>query len=85
MVSNLATDLAAKVGISPQIAQNAANIVVPFIMQKFASNESGTAKNEGDLLDKLGISGNDAIASVAKSFLGDKGGDLLGGFSKMFS
>ena len=85
MVTNLAVDLAAKVGISPQIAQTAAGIIVPFVMQKFASSESGTANNEGDLLDKLGISGNDAIAGIAKNFLGDKGGDLLGGFSKMFS
>jgi hypothetical protein len=85
MVTNLALDLAAKVGISSQIAQTAAGIIVPFVMQKFASSESGTANNEGDLLDKLGISGNDAIAGIAKKFLGDKGGDLLGGFSKMFS
>jgi hypothetical protein len=85
MVTNLAVDLAAKVGISPQIAQTAAGVIVPFIMQKFASSESGTANDEGDLLDKLGISGNDAIAGIAKSFLGDKGGDLLGGLSKMFS
>jgi hypothetical protein len=85
MITNLAVDLAAKVGISPQISQTAANVIVPFVMQKFASSESGTAKNEGDLLEKLGISGNDAIASVAKNFLGDKAGDLLGGFSKMFS
>lgn len=85
MVTNLAVDLAAKVGISSQIAQTAAGIIVPFVMQKFASSESGTANNEGDLLDKLGISGNDAIAGIAKNFLGDKGGDLLGGFSKMFS
>ncbi len=85
MITNLAVDLAAKVGISSQIAQTAAGIIVPFVMQKFASSESGTANNEGDLLDKLGISGNDAIAGIAKSFLGDKGGDLLGGFSKMFS
>jgi len=85
MIGNLAGDLAAKVGINPQTAQNAANIIVPFIMEKFASKESGTAANETDLLDKLGISGNDAIAGIAKNFLGDKGGDLLGGISKFFS
>lgn len=86
MITNLAGDLAAKVGINPQTAQTAANVIVPFIMQKFASSESGTANNEGDLLDKLGISGNDAIAGIAKSFLGNSGGgDLLGGFSKLFS
>jgi hypothetical protein len=85
MITNLAGDLAAKIGINSQMAQTAANIVVPFIMEKFAGADSGKANNEGDLLEKLGISGNDAVASVAKSFLGDKGGDLLGGFSKMFS
>jgi hypothetical protein len=85
MIGNLAGDLAAKVGINPQTAQTAANIIVPFIMQKFASKESGTAANESDLLDKLGISGNDAIAGIAKSFLGDSAGGLLGGISKMFS
>jgi nucleoid DNA-binding protein len=85
MITNLAGDLAAKVGINPQTAQTAANVIVPFIMQKFASSESGTANNEGDLLDKLGISGNDAIAGIAKSFLGNSGGgDLLGGLSKLF-
>jgi hypothetical protein len=85
MIGNLAGDLAAKVGINPQTAQTAANIIVPFIMQKFASKESGTAANESDLLDKLGISGNDAIAGIAKSFLGDSAGGLLGGIGKMFS
>jgi hypothetical protein len=85
MIGNLAGDLAAKVGINPQTAQTAANIIVPFIMQKFASKESGTAANESDLLDKLGISGNDAIAGIAKSFLGDNAGGLLGGIGKMFS
>ncbi len=83
MISNLAGDLAAKVGINPQTAQTAANLIVPFIMQKFASKESGTAASEGDLLDKLGISGNDAIAGIAKSFLGDNAGGLLGGLGKL--
>jgi hypothetical protein len=85
MIGNLAGDLAAKVGINPQTAQTAANIIVPFIMQKFASKESGTAANESDLLDKLGISGNDAMAGIAKNFLGDNAGGLLGGIGKMFS
>jgi hypothetical protein len=85
MITNLAGDLAAKIGINPQTAQNAANLIVPFIMQKFASPETGNAKNEGDLLEKLGISGNDAIAGIAKNFLGgNSGGDLLGGISKLF-
>ncbi|MFY7786550.1 MAG: hypothetical protein ACOVQA_01635 [Thermoflexibacteraceae bacterium] len=85
MIGNLAGDLAAKVGINPQTAQTAANIIVPFIMEKFAGKETGTANSEADLLEKLGISGNDAIAGIAKNLLGDKGGDLLGGISKFFS
>jgi hypothetical protein len=85
MIGNLAGDLAAKVGINPQTAQTAANVIVPFIMQKFASKDSGTANNESDLLDKLGISGNDAIAGIAKNLLGDNAGGLLGGIGKFFS
>ncbi|MCC5945457.1 MAG: hypothetical protein JJT94_11025 [Bernardetiaceae bacterium] len=85
MVNNLTGDLASKVGIDKAKAQQAATLIVPFVMQKFASKETGTAENEVDLLKKAGLSGSDALSGLMSSFMGGKGdSNMLGKLGKFF-
>jgi len=72
MAGNFASSIAEKLGVSPATAQMVTNMVIPFLMQKFASKETGTADDGNDLMEKFGL-GN----------LGGLGG-MLGGLSKLF-
>ena len=73
ITGNLVTNLAAKLGISASVAQQVANIAIPFIMNKLGSSETGKASNEQDLVEKLGMGGDSALGGVLKN-LGGLGG-----------
>ena len=73
ITGNLVTNLAAKLGISASVAQQVANIAIPFIMNKLGSSETGKASNEQDLVEKLGMDGDSALGGVLKN-LGGLGG-----------
>jgi len=84
LISTYASNLISKVGLSPAIAQTVTNMVIPALMSKFASKDTGEAHDEKGLLSKLGMSGDSAITGMLGGILGNKGGDLLGGIGKMF-
>ncbi len=77
------SSLVSKLGIDQSMATKISSVVVPFIMQKFAGSETGSAASPTDLADKLGFGD---ISSSLGGLLGgkDKGGDLLGGIGNLF-
>ena len=78
------SSLVSKLGIDQSLASKISGVVVPFIMEKFAGSETGSASSPNDLADKLGFGGD--ITSSLGGLLGgkDKGGDLLGGIGNLF-
>ncbi|MFN8415048.1 MAG: hypothetical protein U0U66_01820 [Cytophagaceae bacterium] len=80
-------NITSKLGLSPSLANTISGMVIPFIMNKFSGNDTGSASDASDLMSKLGIDSDDMISGALKGFLGgnSKGaGDLLGGISKLF-
>lgn len=77
------SSLVSKLGIDQSMASKISSVVVPFVMQKFAGSETGSAASPTDLADKLGLGD---ISSSLGNLLGgkDKGGDLLGGIGNLF-
>lgn len=81
-------NLVSKLGISEGMASKASDVVIPFIMSKFSSKETGEAKDSSQLMDMLGGGG---IAGALGGLLGgnkdDKRGKdegLLGKLGGMF-
>ncbi|MEQ9441875.1 MAG: hypothetical protein RIG62_22735 [Cyclobacteriaceae bacterium] len=72
ITDSLVTNLASKLGISSGIAKQVANIVIPFIMNKLSSDETGKANDQKDLLEQLGFGGDAGL------------GGLLGGLGGLF-
>jgi len=74
-------DLMEKMGVSPQTAAKVSQIVIPFIMSKIGSSETGRAENEGSMMSKLGLDNMGSIGGMLGGLLGGKGGKGgLGGF-----
>ncbi len=78
LVNQFGGDLMAKMGVSPQTAAMVSSMVIPFIMAKIGSSETGRADNEGSMMSKLGLDNLDNIGGMLGGLLGGKGG--LGGF-----
>ncbi|WP_107038159.1 hypothetical protein [Brumimicrobium mesophilum] len=81
-------NLVSKLGISEGIASKVSDMIIPFIMSKFGSKETGEAKEGSDLADLLGGGG---IAGALGGLLGgskdDKDGKddgILGKLGGMF-
>ncbi|MEM6844273.1 MAG: hypothetical protein AAF632_18795 [Bacteroidota bacterium] len=72
ITNSLVANLASKLGISSGIAQQVANIAIPFIMNKISSKETGQANDQKDLVEQLGFGGDEGI------------GGLLGGLGGLF-
>ncbi len=79
MIAKYAGNLMAKLGLSPQLAETASKLVIPFIMQLFTKKETGTANSGGDLMSMLGMDKDEGIAGMLGK-LGGLGG-LFGGKS----
>lgn len=73
ITGKLVNNLATRLGISESVAQQAAHVAIPFIMNKLSSNDTGKASNEQDLVEKLGMGGDSGIGGVLKG-LGGLGG-----------
>lgn len=71
VMKNFVPQLSSKLGISQDKAGTIGNMVVPFLVDKFSSKETGTANDDQGLLSKLGID------SGILSGVGDKIGSLF--------
>ena len=81
LVNQFGGDMMEKMGVSRQTATMVANMVIPFIMEKIASPETGKADDEGSLMSKLGLDNLDNIGGMLGGLLGgNKKDGGLGGF-----
>lgn len=89
IANNFIGNLVSKLGISEGIASKVSDMIIPFIMSKFGSKETGEAKEGSDLMDMLGGGG---IAGALGGLFGggdkkdgdDKDGGILGKLGGMF-
>ncbi|WP_338762271.1 hypothetical protein WAF17_17280 [Bernardetia sp. ABR2-2B] len=77
LVDQFGGDMMEKMGVSKETAAMVSNMVIPFIMSKIASPETGSAEDEGSMMSKLGLDNLDNIGGMLGGLLGGKGG--LGG------
>lgn len=68
VMKNFVPQLSSKLGISPDKAGSIANMVIPFLIDKFASKETGTTDDD-DLLSKFGM-GGDLLSGFGNKFGG---------------
>lgn len=82
--SGFVSSLISKLGFDAGMATKISALIIPFIMEKFAGSESGSAASPNDLADKLGLPTD--LTGTLGNILGgkDKGGDLLGGIGNLF-
>lgn len=64
LIGQFGGDLMEKMNIKPETATMIANLVIPFVMQKLASNETGKADSESSLMDKLGLDAGNIMGSL---------------------
>ena len=72
VMNNMIPQLTNQLGVSQDKAGSIASMLVPFLIAKFASNETGTVNNGSDLMNMMGMGGGDIISG-----LGDKLGDIF--------
>lgn len=78
LVNQFGGDLMEKMGISQETAAMVSNMVIPFVMSKIGSPETGTADDAGSMMSQLGLDNLGGIGGMLGGLLGGKGG--LGGF-----
>jgi hypothetical protein len=78
LVDQFGGDMMEKMGVSKETAAMVSNMVIPFVMVKIASPETGKAENKASMMSKLGLDNLDNIGGMIGGLLGKKGG--LGGF-----
>lgn len=78
LVNQFGGDLMEKMGISQETAAMVSNMVIPFVMSKIGSPETGTADDAGLMMSQLGLDNLGGIGGMLGGLLGGKGG--LGGF-----
>lgn len=81
LVNQFGGDMMEKMGVSKETAALVSNMVIPFIMAKIASPETGSAEDEGSMLSQLGLDNLDAIGGLLGGLLGGNKGGLGGFFS----
>ncbi|AFM05247.1 hypothetical protein Fleli_2897 [Bernardetia litoralis DSM 6794] len=74
LVNQFGGDMMEKMGISSETAAMVSNMVIPFVMSKIASPETGSAEDEGSMMSKLGLDNLDGIGGMLGGLLGGKGG-----------
>lgn len=77
LVNQFGGDMMEKMGVSKETATMVSNMVIPFIMSKIASPETGKAEDEASMLSKLGLDNLDNIGNMLGGIFGSKSG--LGG------
>ena len=70
---NVVTSLMDKLGLDEGKASGIAAQIIPAVMQRFASPETGTAENPMDLIKKIGLEGDNGIADMIGKFTGGEG------------
>lgn len=78
------SNLVSKLGIGEGVASKASDVILPYIMSKFSSKETGEAKDGSQLTSLLGLGGDDITGAIGNLLGGDKGKGLLGKLGKMF-
>jgi hypothetical protein len=80
MQNTVVQGLMDKFGFDNNKAGGIAQSVIPAILNRFSSPESGSADNVGDLVKKIGLDADSAVASIVSQFTGDGGiGNMVKG------
>ncbi|WP_375561636.1 hypothetical protein ACE193_03545 [Bernardetia sp. OM2101] len=77
LVDQFGGDMMEKMGVSKETAAMVSNMVIPFVMSKIGSPETGKADDAGSMMSQLGLDNLDNIGGMLGGLLGKKGG--LGG------
>ncbi len=78
------SSLVSKLGIDEGIASKASDIILPFLMSKFSSKETGEAKDGSQLMSLLGLGGDNIIGAIGGLLGGNNDENPLGKLGKMF-
>ncbi|MEN9638590.1 MAG: hypothetical protein RLZZ262_458 [Bacteroidota bacterium] len=70
---NVVASLMDKLGLDEGKAGAIAQQIIPAVMQRFSSPETGTAENPMDLVKKIGLDGDSGIADMIGKFTGGEG------------
>jgi flagellar hook-associated protein FlgK len=70
---NVIASLMDKLGLDEGKASGIASQIIPAVMQRFSSPETGTAENPMDLVKKIGLDGDSGIADMIGKFTGGEG------------
>lgn len=89
LITRYAGDLIEKLGLPEGTSNTVAKIVIPFIMSKFASEETGKADDENNLMSMLGMDKDNSIMGFLGNFGGnskkdDDNGGLADTLGKLF-
>jgi Bacterial protein of unknown function (DUF937) len=86
LVSNITSKLAAKFGISPQIASGIAASLIPMVMKQFVDKTNDPNDKDFDLQDVVkSVTGNSNVGDILSQFTGNKqgsAGSVLGNLFK---
>jgi hypothetical protein len=78
LVNQFGGDMMEKMGVSKETAAMVSNMIIPFVMSKIGSPETGKADDAGSMMSQLGLNNLDGISGMLGGLLSKKGG--LGGF-----
>ncbi|MFN0032725.1 MAG: hypothetical protein ACKVOR_11250 [Flavobacteriales bacterium] len=83
MMQNVIGSLMDKLGLDEGKAGGIANQIVPQIVKRFASPDTGNATDADDLMKKIGFDGDNNIMDVVKNFTGG-GGNIMDSVKGLF-
>jgi len=85
IAAKMVSGLISKLGVNQSIAEKATEIVIPFIMSKFGSSQTGEAKDGNQLMSMLGMDSDGGVMGMLGGVLGNKNEDNpLGKLGKLF-
>lgn len=86
LVSNVTSKLAAKFGISPQVASGIASSLIPMVMKQFVDKTNDPNDKDFELQDVVkSVTGNSNVGDILSQFTGSKqgsGASVLGNLFK---
>jgi hypothetical protein len=83
--SSVISGLMDKFGFDSDKAGGIASQIIPSIMNRFSSPETGTADDAGDLMKKIGMDGDSGIMDTISKFTGGGEGGLMDKVKGLFS
>lgn len=84
MMQNVISGLMDKLGLDEGKAGGIANSIVPAIIKRFSSPDTGTATDAGDLVKKIGLDSDNGIMDIVKNFTGGGSGGIMDSIKGMF-